>query len=352
MSGGLYQLADRSPEELRALVARARELAAGAAPRRFSGRALGLLFLAPSLRTQASMQRAAQLLGLDVVLLSSASVWGLETRDDVPMDGEAAEHVREAAGVLSRYVDVLGVRAFARFRSRAEDDADPLLGAFLRWAQVPVLNLESTLWHPCQALADWATLDALDIPAHAKLVLCWTAHPKALPRAVPNSVIQMAALRGMQVVVHAPEGYELCPRVVGGARALATAGGGSVEYEPDRARALAGAAVVYAKSWAADRDWSDPQGGHARREALRDSWCVRPDWLGRPGPAPGARFFHCLPVRRGVVVDPAVLDSPASAVLEQAAYRLWAQAALLEALLETGAPPARRGRPATEEVLA
>ncbi len=325
---GLYRLADLHPSEVRALVARALELRRGAAPTQFPGKALGLLFLSPSLRTQASFQRAAAKLGLDLVNLSGAGIWQVEVRDGAVMDGIAAEHVREAAAVLGRYVDVLGVRAFATHRSLAEDLTDPVVRGFRAHAGVPVVNMESALWHPCQALADWTTLDQLGVPQDGKLVLTWAWHPRALPHAVPNSTLCMAAQRGMDVVLHCPEGYELHEDVLGLADELGARSGGTVTTVHDREVALEGAHVVYAKSWGGLRTWGDAEAEADARADYRDAWCVDPTWLG-----PKTRFFHCLPVRRNVVVADAVLDGPASAVLEQAENRLHAQTALLEALL-------------------
>ena len=324
---GFYHLGERDAADAAALVARALELRAGAAPQRFPGRALALYFLAPSLRTSASFQRAAQKLGLDLLQLSGAGTWGLETADGTVMDGAAAEHVREAAPVLGRYADLLAVRAFPRGASAAEDFADPVMQAFRDHAGVPVINMESALWHPCQALADWTTLEQLAVPQRAKLVLSWAWHPKPLPHAVPDSTLCMAAQRGMDVVLLRPEGWDLHPQVMAEARRLADASGGTLTVTADRQAALADAAAVYAKSWGSLTHWGDADGETAARAHLRD-WCVQPDWL-----ADGARFFHCLPVRRNVVVADAVLDGPASVVLEQAENRLHAQTALLENLL-------------------
>ncbi|HEX9794682.1 MAG TPA: N-acetylornithine carbamoyltransferase [Planctomycetota bacterium] len=328
---GLYHLGELAGGEVEALAARALALRAGAPARRFEGLALGLLFLNPSLRTQASFQRAAGRLGFDLVQLAGGAqgVWGLETRDGQVMDGAAAEHVREAAGVLGRYVDLLAVRAFAGSRDLAEDLRDPVLQGFRTHAGVPVVNMESALWHPCQALADRVTLEQHAVPAPTRFVLTWAWHPKPLPHAVPNSTLCMAAQRGMECVVLRPPGFALHADALAEAHRLAAASGGSVRESEDRAEALAGATVVYAKSWGSLAHWGDADAEARHRAPLRD-WCVGSDWMARA--APGARFLHCLPVRRNVVVSDAVLDGPASVVLDQAENRLHAQTALLERL--------------------
>jgi N-acetylornithine carbamoyltransferase len=326
---GLYDLSEVPAGQVAALAARALELRRGAATKRFPGRALGLLFLNPSLRTQASFQRAAARLGLELVQLSGGAngVWDLETEDGAVMDQDKPEHVREAAAVLGRFVDVLAVRAFPRGRSLEEDLRDPLLAGFRRFAGVPVINMESALWHPCQALADRATLEQLAVPKRSRFVLTWAWHPKALPQAVPNSTLCMAAQRGMEVKLLRPEGYDLHERVLAQARRLARESGGSVEVTSDRA-VLRGASVVYAKSWGSLEAYGDGEAEAKLRAPLR-GWCVDRSWL-----EGGARFMHCLPVRRNVVVADDVLDSPASVVIEQAENRLHAQTALLEAVLE------------------
>ena len=192
--------------------------------------------------------------------------------------------------------------------------------------------MESALWHPCQALADWATLDGLGIPRRARLVLSWAWHPRALPHAVPNSTLAMAAQRGMDVCLLRPEGYDLEPERLAEAERLAAASGGRVSVTSDRDEALRGARVLYAKSWGSLASWGDAAAESARRAGLRE-WCVTNEWLRA---TEEARFLHCLPVRRNVVVADEVLDGPASAVIDQAENRLHAQTALLEAIL--GAP--------------
>ena len=293
-----------------------------------AGRALGLLFFNPSLRTRASMDVAAAALGAHPVTLSPGQgVWALEWRDGVTMDGEAAEHVREAVGVLSRYVSALGVRTFATLADRAADHADAAFRAIVAASDVPVVNLESARWHPCQALADAAAVsDHLGNVGGKKLVLSWAPHPKALPRAVPNSAVVMAARLGMEVVVARPPGFGLDRDVLDLARAAAARAGGSVTESEDQDTALSGAHVVYAKAWAGGAVYDDPDAEAARR-AEHAGWRITEADLGRTA---NAAFMHCLPVRRGVVVDGDVLDGPRAIHLLQAEYRLHAQKAVLE----------------------
>lgn len=325
---GFYTLHDLPTAEVEKLVARALHLRAGASARRFDGKALGILFFNPSLRTQASFQRAAGKLGLDLVQLQAGGngVWGIECEDGAVMDAGNAEHVREAAAVLGRFVDVLAIRAFAGIQSLDRDLRDALMNGFRTHAGVPVVNMESALWHPCQALADWATMDLFEVPKRAKFVLTWAWHPKPLPHAVPNSTLCMATQRGMDVVLLRPEGYDLHESILAEARALAQANGGTLTITSDREAALKDASIVYAKSWASLGCWGKPEAETAQRANLRD-WCVDASWMRRTD---RARFMHCLPVRRNVVVADEVLDGPWSVVIDQAENRLHAQTALLE----------------------
>jgi N-acetylornithine carbamoyltransferase len=244
------------------------------------------------------------------------------------MDGDRAEHVREAVGVLARYVDALGVRTFASLTDEAADRADAVFQAVVRASDVPVVNLESARWHPCQALADAAALDEhfSGEAGRKKFVLTWAPHPNPLPRAVPNSALLMAARMGMEVVVARPEGFALDADVMTLAEATAARHGGSVTETDDQAAALAGAHAVYAKAWSGVAVYTDPAAEAAARRAA-DAWRVT---AGKLDGTDGGVFMHCLPVRRGVVVDGDVLDGPRALHLLQAEYRLHAQKAVLE----------------------
>ena len=324
-------LAELERDEVRDLLALAARLAAHAEPRALAGRILGLLFFDPSLRTLASMQAAmARLGGSSIVLAPGRGTWQLETRDGVVMDGAAAEHVREAIPVLAGYVDALGIRAFAGGVDLAADLDDASFRGMAELAPVPVVNLESAIDHPCQALGDWKTLDDLGVPAHGRLVLSWANHPKPLPLAVPAAVVHMAAARGMEVVVLRPDAFALPEAVMRRARDAAQRSGGRVSETDDRAEALAGAHALYGKSWSSPLHYGDAAAEAEARRQLGE-WTIDLDWFA--GAAPEARFLHCLPVRRNVVVTDAVLDSPRSAVVGQAHNRLWVQMAVLHRLL-------------------
>lgn len=291
------------------------------------GRVLGLVFMNPSVRTLASFQAGmAQLGGSSFVITPGQGSWGFETRSGVVMDQEFAEHVKEGIPVLAQYADALGVRCFAEGRDLAADLADPVLGAIAATCPVPLINLESSVNHPCQALADWKTLDDLAVPRDGKLVLSWAYHPKPLPLAVPAAVVTMAARRGMDVTVLRPEGFGLPVEVMETATQAAAFSGGKVRETADRADAMEGAHVLYAKSWQAPDAYGDAEAEMRLRRGLGD-WCVDEEWF---GPArTDARFMHCLPVRRNVVVADAVLDGERSAVVQQAGNRLHVQKAVL-----------------------
>ncbi len=324
---GCYKLSQFETQVCQDLAQRATALKNGATPETKPGKALGLLFLNPSLRTSASFQRAAARLQLELIHLNGQGVWAMEAEEGAVMDGDKAEHMKDAAAVLGRFVDVLAIRAFPAGFDLESDLADPVLCGFAKHAGVPIVNMESTLWHPCQALADWATLDQHQVPKPAKFVLSWAWHPKPLPHAVANSTLCMAAQRGMEVVLLHPPGYHLHPDILAEAEMLAAANGGTVRISHDREEALDGAQVVYAKSWGSLNTWGDATAETAQRANLRD-WCVTSKQMPQ-----GAKFMHCLPVRRNVVVSDEVIDGPGSIVIDQAENRLHAQTALLEKLL-------------------
>jgi N-acetylornithine carbamoyltransferase len=275
------------------------------------------------------MEVAAAHLGADSTTLTPGEgTWDLAWTDGAVMDGDAAEHVREAIGVLSRYHDALGVRVFASGTDYAADKRDALIRRVAEVATVPVVNLESAWAHPCQAVSDASLLtDRFDgDPAGKDFVLAWTYHPKALPMAVPNSTVKMAARCGMNVTVARPETHALDDDVMAAARGLAGPHGATVTATDDLDAAVAGADVVYAKSWGGPLVYTDPEREAEVRTGSR-GWRITADRMARTD---DGAFMHCLPVRRNVVVDDAVMDGPHAAHLDQAEYRLHAQKALLE----------------------
>lgn len=329
----LHSLDDRSRAEVEALLDRAARLKAGEAVGSLDGRSIVLLFLAPSLRTRVSMELAGKQLGAHVVTLQAGGgLWAIETREGVVMDGVAAEHISEAARVLSRYGDLLALRAFPSRSSWQEDARDETLRGVMRHATVPVLNLESSLYHPCQALADLLTLREQLGARRGKVVLSWTNHPKALPVAVPNSFALAATQLGWDLTIARPEGYSLPDEVMARCRSHAEAAGSKLEETADREAAAEGAIAVYAKSWGRlDRYGETERELEERRAAGLARWIVDEPFMRRTDEA---IFMHCLPVRRGVVVSDGVIDGARSRVFDQAENRLHVQKAILLDQLE------------------
>ncbi len=318
-----------SSDALGALLDDAKKIKAGSIGKRLDGKVMGMVFLNPSLRTRTSFETGMfQLGGHAINLAVGQGMWKLESKEGVVMDQDAAEHVKEAVPVLSRYVDVLGVRSFPFGKDWSEDKTDPVISAFAKHAEVPIISMESALWHPCQALADALTWKEQGVKAGDSIVLTWAYHPKALPMAVPNSVMAVAAQRGLNVKVLRPEPFAMDPDIVETTKTIARKNGGSVE-ETDDLSALEGAKIVYAKSWGSLAAYGRPDAEKTMRDKFKD-WQVTTDWMAR---TEDAKFMHCLPVRRNVVVSDGVLDSDASIVVDQAENRLHAQKALLLKLL-------------------
>lgn len=325
-------LADFERDEVGALLALARRLETSPEPRALAGKILGLVFFNPSLRTLASFQSGmARLGGNSFVITPGQGTWQLETRIGAVMNGACAEHVREGIPVLASYCDALGIRAFADGKDLAADLAETNFRAMAELVDKPLINLESAINHPCQALADWKTMDDLAVPQRGRFVLSWAYHPRPLPLAVPAAAVQMAAMRGMEVVVLRPDGFALPPEIMHKARTAAAQSGGSVRETSDRNDALAGANIVYAKEWGSTSSYGDAQGDAKLRAELTD-WCVRNDWFASA--APECRLMHCLPVRRNTAVADEVLDSPRSVVQREAFNRLIVQMAVLYRMLK------------------
>jgi N-acetylornithine carbamoyltransferase len=324
-------LADFSREQIIDLLALAQSLQDKPDHRALIGKVLGLVFFNPSLRTLASFQAGmARLGGNSFVITPGQGTWQIETKPHTIMRGAAAEHIREGIPALASYCDALGVRAFADGKNLQDDIAETLFRQLDQLCDKPLINLESAMNHPCQALADWRTMDELKIPQRAKFVLSWVYHPKALPLAVPSAAVHMAAMRGMEVVVLRPEGYALPAPIMEKARLAAAASGGSLTETADRSAALSGAHVLYAKEWGTTRYYGDTEADAKLRADLSD-WCVRESWFA--GAAPDAKLMHCLPVRRNVAVSDEVLDGPRAIVKREAFNRMTVQMAVLHRLL-------------------
>jgi N-acetylornithine carbamoyltransferase len=325
-------LADFSVEEIQALVELAGRLDSHPEPDSLKGKVLSLLFLSPSLRTLASFQAAmVRLGGGSFVISPDMSIHGLEVREGIVMDGVAAEHIREAVPVIASYGDAIGIRAFADRKKIETDLAEARFTALTDLIDTPYINMESAMNHPCQSLADWKTMDDLELPANGgKFVLSWAYHPKALPLAVPSSTLHMAAKRGMDVTVLRPEGFGLPAPIMQKAIFAAEEAGGSVTETSDRREAMEDAHVIYAKSWSSTRHYGDRLADQKLREQHLD-WCVDEPWF--ENAKDDCRFMHCLPVRRGVVVADDILDGPRSVVIPEARNRMLAQMAVLHQML-------------------
>ncbi|MHC4829607.1 MAG: N-acetylornithine carbamoyltransferase [Planctomycetota bacterium] len=332
MQKHVVTLKDLSPEQLRAAVEDAERFRGERRSDLLAGHTVVLVFFNPSLRTRVSMELAGKHLGAEVVTVNvGTDVWRLEHRDGAVMNEDRAEHIKDAVRVLSRYGDVVGVRAFPGRRSWEEDREDPIVRGFARWADVPVLNLESSLYHPCQGLADVITIQRALGPDPGKIVLAWTDHPKALPVAVPDSFATAVTRMGWDLTIAHPRGYDLPTEVVAACRAQAAQHGRKVTITHDLAEGLEGAKIVYAKSWGRiDRYGQTERELGERAEQNLSAWTIDEGAMAKTDEA---GFMHCLPVRRNVVVSDGVIDGPRSLVYDQAENRMHGQKALLRYML-------------------
>lgn len=297
------------------------------------GKIMALVFMDPSLRTRASFEAAMFLHGGHAIVLEPGKgSWSLETEPGAIMDGATVEHIKDAARVLGRYADVLGVRTFPRGTDWSVVRQDLVIRRFAEYCEKPIINLESNRRHPCQGLADALTLrEHFGDPRGKRFVLQWAWHPKALPTAVPASAAIAAAMLGMEVVIARPDGYELDPDDTALIRQLARVQGAPVQISNDPDDAVVGADAVYVKAWGSVARYGDPEAEAAERAQLRD-WRLTAQRL-RSTRGGHAAVMHCLPVRRNVEIDDEVLDGPSALVTQQAENRLHVQRALLLEML-------------------
>lgn len=327
-------LADYSFEEIEALIALASRLDKFPEPRSLEGKVLALLFLSPSLRTLTSFQAAMTRLGGSTFVISpEMSIYGLESRSGIIMDGVAAEHIREAVPVISSYADAIGIRAFAQRESLNDDLLDKKYNELTALVDKPFVNMESAIHHPCQGLGDWKTMNDYNIPKQGgKVVISWTNHPNALPFAVPATTLEFCVTRGMDVTILRPEGFGLPDQLINKALNLAKVNGGSINETDNRKEAMEGAHIIYATSWSSVQYYgnSNEEDRFKRKLNFRD-WCVDNSWFENANTE--CRFMHSLPIRRGVAAEDEVLDCSRSIVINEARNRMLVQMAVLHQML-------------------
>lgn len=276
---------------------------------------LGLLFFNSSLRTRLSTQKAAQNLGMDVMVMNvGADSWQLEMKEGVIMNGDKAEHIMEAAAVIGQYCDIVGVRSFPGLKDREEDYSETILNQFLKYTGKPIISLESATRHPLQSLTDLITIEEYKKVKKPKVVLTWAPHIKALPHCVSNSFAEWMSHANVDFTITQPEGYELNEEFTQGV---------NIEYNQEKA--FEGADFIYAKNWSSYQDYG-------KILEVKKDWQITQAKMNLTNQA---KFMHCLPVRRNVVVEDAVLNSDQSIVIQQAGNRLWAAQVVLKQMLLT-----------------
>ena len=277
-------------------------------------KSIGLLFFNPSLRTRISTQKASMILGLKTFVMNfNSEGWQLEFENNTIMSEDKAEHVKDAAKVLSEYCDIIAIRKFADLNNKIDDEKEIVLSSFLKYSTVPILNLESSTFHPLQGLADAITIHETKNKARPKIVLSWAPHPKSLPHAVPNSFIKMAKKNNFELIISNPIGYDLNPEITKG-----------INIIHDQKEAFINADFIYAKNWSSYENYG--------KVLINDSsWKIDRNKMSLTN---NAKFMHCLPVRRNVVVDDNVIDSENSLVISQAENRIYSAFIIIKKLIE------------------
>ncbi|GAA3512236.1 acetylornithine carbamoyltransferase [Aquimarina addita] len=275
---------------------------------------IGLLFFNPSLRTRLSTQKAALNLGMNVIVMNfTGEGWSLEYGNGTIMDQNTSEHVKEAAQVVSQYCDVLAIRAFAKLENREDDYQEKVLNSFMKYATIPIVNMESATGHPLQALTDAITIKEHKKTNKPKVVLSWAPHPKALPQAVANSFVEMMQQMDADFVITHPVGFELASHITN-----------EVPIDYNQENAFKDADFVYVKNWSSYTDYGKPLTDDSSWKITENKMKLTKD----------AKFMHCLPVRRNVVIDDAVIDSENSIVIKQANNRTYAAQLVLKKILK------------------
>ena len=274
---------------------------------------LGLIFFNSSLRTRLSTLKAAKMLGMETLTMNFKSEgWQLEFEENTIMLNNSAEHIKEAAQVISQYCDIIGIRAFAQLKSKEDDEKEKVINSFLKYASVPILNMESCCAHPLQALADAITIEENKKISNPKIVLSWAPHPKALPHAVANSFVNMAKINDYNIIITNPIGYDLNPKITGGIKII-----------HNQEEAFEKADFIYTKNWSS-------YNSYGKILVNDNSWKINKTKMELTN---NAKFMHCLPVRRNVIVDDSVLDSNSSLVINQANNRTYAAQTVLKKII-------------------
>jgi N-succinyl-L-ornithine transcarbamylase len=283
-----------------------------------------LVFFNNSLRTRLSTQKAALNLGMNVIVLDvNAGAWKLETERGVIMDGDKSEHLLEAIPVMACYCDMIGIRSFAGLTDREYDYAETVYNQFVKYSGKPVFAMETATVHPLQAFADLITIEEnwKNSQLRPKVVLTWAPHPKSLPQAVPNSFAEWMNAADVDFVITHPEGYELDPKFVGNAR---------VEY--DQKKAFEGADFIYAKNWSCPGVTRPQDYGKILHDYhTMTNWTVDTEHMSWTN---NAKFMHCLPVRRNMIVTDDVIEAPTSLVIPEAANREISATVVLKRILQ------------------
>ena len=279
------------------------------------GKRLGLLFMNPSLRTRISTQIAASNLGMDTFVLNVGNDnWQLEFDENAIMNGNTVEHIKDAAPIFGEYFDIIGLRTFPTLKDKTLDYSEKVIKSLQKYANIPVISLESATLHPLQSLTDLVTIEETFAEKRKpKVVLTWAPHIKPIPQCVSNSFAQWVnKWDGAEFVITHPEGYDLDPKYTNGAH-----------ITHDQKEALHGADYIYVKNWS-----SYSQYGEVLTPG--DGWMLTEKHLQNTN---DAKVMHCLPVRRNVELSSEILDSAHALTTSQASNRVWAAQAVLGEML-------------------
>ena len=294
-------------------------------------KSIAMLFFNPSLRTKTSFEVGiSELSGTAVILQPGKDAWPIEFQENIVMDGDAEEHVKVGAQVLSSYCDCIAIRAFPHFKDWDHDRTDSVINSFAKYSSVPVVNME-TIEHPCQELAHILTLQEHFGDLQGKeYLLTWTYHPKPLNTAVANSSLLIASKFGMNVKLLCPsEDYHLDDRYLKAAKENCASEGASFDISYDIDSAYSNADIVYAKSWGCLSHYGKIDEQIANNNQFKH-FIVDESKMALTNKAV---FSHCLPLRRNVKATDGVMDAEYCLAVKEAGNRKHVQKSMLSKIL-------------------
>lgn len=327
---------DYTREEIEAILGVAADLKKafreGRPHRLLEGKTLFMIFYNQSLRTRNSFEAGMTQLGGHAHFLDPGKIYTPALEGDEV--AYSTERVSDVARVLARMGHGISIRMYGGPVDWIYGKANRIVREFARWADIPVINMECDIYHPCQGMADIMTVrEHLGRFKGVRFVMSWAYSPSVeKPLSVPHSAIIAAATVGCDVVLAHPTGLELDDSVLEKTRERAAESGGSFDVVNDMEEAFRGADIVYPKAWTA-KQFIPPRAARPMFEETQRLFDANKHWICDDAKLalakPNVKYMHCLPADRGLEVTDDVMDGPHSVVFDEAENRLHVQKAIM-----------------------